>query len=223
MPHAEKLDISVLCVEDSPVIREMLTTLLNRQVKTVYIAEDGLSGLQMYRTVNPDVVVSDIVMPNLDGLSMAREIKEHNPDQQIILVSGQEDSAKLLEAIEIGIDRYVLKPVNVHRFYEALGKCARAAIHDRTELHKRIEREGKIAELQLALDTVKTLGDTVPICSNCKSIRDEIGKWTKLEAYLQAHLDTTFSHGFCPHCMEELYPEIVAVMRARGIPVSDEG
>jgi len=69
------------------------------------------------------------------------------------------------------------------------------------------ERERLIKELQNALADIKTLSGLVPICANCKKIRDDKGYWTQLEGYIQAHSHAKFSHGVCPDCMKKLYPE----------------
>ncbi|TAN42977.1 MAG: PAS domain S-box protein [Nitrospirae bacterium] len=64
-----------------------------------------------------------------------------------------------------------------------------------------------IAELQAALAKVKLLSGFLPICSNCKKIRDDKGYWTQLEAYIHEHSDAEFSHGICPECTKLLYPD----------------
>ena len=71
------------------------------------------------------------------------------------------------------------------------------------------ERERLIKELQDALADIKTLSGLVPICANCKKIRDDKGYWTQLEAYLQEHSQAKFSHGVCPDCMQKLYPDFL--------------
>ena len=68
-----------------------------------------------------------------------------------------------------------------------------------------MEREGLISELQKALDEIKTLKGIVPICSNCKKIRDDKGFWNYLESYIESHSDASFSHSMCPECSDEFY------------------
>ncbi len=70
------------------------------------------------------------------------------------------------------------------------------------------EREQLISELRVALDKVKTLRGLVPICSNCKSIRDDQGYWQQVEQYVASHSEAEFTHGICPECMQKLYPEL---------------
>ncbi len=70
------------------------------------------------------------------------------------------------------------------------------------------ERELLVCDLEHALGEVKTLSGMLPICSNCKNIRDDKGYWKQIEEYLVHHSDASFSHGICPHCMNKLYPEL---------------
>jgi PAS domain S-box-containing protein len=69
------------------------------------------------------------------------------------------------------------------------------------------EREALIDELHNALDQIKTLKGIVPICANCKRIRDDKGFWEAVEGYVARHTEARFTHGICPECREKLYPE----------------
>lgn len=73
-----------------------------------------------------------------------------------------------------------------------------------------VERERLIKSLQEAFADVKTLSGLVPICANCKQIRDDKGFWTQVESYIQEHSQAQFSHGICPDCMKKLYPEFLS-------------
>jgi PAS domain S-box-containing protein len=65
-----------------------------------------------------------------------------------------------------------------------------------------------ITELKQTIARVNTLSGLLPICANCKKIRDDKGYWNRLEAYIQDHSEAEFTHGICPECIEKLYPEI---------------
>ncbi len=69
------------------------------------------------------------------------------------------------------------------------------------------ERERLINELQIALENIKTLRGLLPICANCKKIRDDKGYWNQIEGYIERHSDALFSHGLCPECMDEIYSD----------------
>jgi PAS domain S-box-containing protein len=76
-----------------------------------------------------------------------------------------------------------------------------------------VERERMIAALQSALADVKTLSGIIPICANCKKVRDDKGYWEQVESYVSHHSNAQFSHGVCPDCVEKLYPEQVERLR----------
>jgi integral membrane sensor domain MASE1 len=80
---------------------------------------------------------------------------------------------------------------------------------------KRIEREKEtlIRSLEEALNEIKTLSGLLPICAQCKKIRDDDGNWKQLETYIQTHSDAQFSHGICPECSKVLYPDYIAKIR----------
>ncbi|MBT3259468.1 MAG: PAS domain S-box protein [Deltaproteobacteria bacterium] len=81
-------------------------------------------------------------------------------------------------------------------------------IRDITELKRaHEEREKLISELKKALAEVKTLSGMLPICANCKKIRDDKDYWNRIEIYIGKHSEAEFSHGICPECTKELYPE----------------
>ena len=69
------------------------------------------------------------------------------------------------------------------------------------------ERDQLILNLKKALDEIKTLRGIVPICAGCKKIRDDKGFWKHVETYVQEHSHAQFSHGICPDCQKELYPD----------------
>jgi DNA repair exonuclease SbcCD ATPase subunit len=79
------------------------------------------------------------------------------------------------------------------------------ALENRQLLELAEERAARLAKL---LKELKTLQGLLPICSNCKKIRDDQGYWKRLEHYLQEHSQATFSHGLCPDCLKELYPDL---------------
>jgi PAS domain S-box-containing protein len=70
------------------------------------------------------------------------------------------------------------------------------------------ERERLIGELREALDRIRTLTGILPICANCKKIRTDRGEWQQVEVYVSERTHAEFTHGICPECVEEFYPEI---------------
>jgi hypothetical protein len=73
--------------------------------------------------------------------------------------------------------------------------------------HAEQEQRALSERLQEALHNIRVLNGLLPICANCKKIRDDRGYWQQIETYISTRTDTTFSHGICPDCMKKLYPE----------------
>jgi YesN/AraC family two-component response regulator len=198
-------DISVLYVEDEPSTRDAVVELLQRRVREVFIARDGSEGLALFRERKPDVVVTDIRMPVMDGLTMARTIREENKGALIIVTTAHSDTPYMLEAIDIGVDQYVVKPVSVEKLAAAVGKCAETIEYRRAHKQYLSEREKLITDLREALAKVKLLSGFLPICASCKKIRDDEGYWQQIESYIRDHSEAEFSHGICPDCARKLY------------------
>lgn len=119
-----KNDISILYVEDEPTARESLSRFINRFCMTLYTAENGEEGLAVYKEHSVDIVISDIKMPKMSGLDMVEEIKKINRDQLVIFTTAHIDSEYLFKAIELQVDGYVAKPVDLDKLKVQIEKCA---------------------------------------------------------------------------------------------------
>ncbi|MHB8058400.1 MAG: response regulator [Desulfuromonadaceae bacterium] len=118
-------DISLLYVEDEAVTRRQVSRALAARSYRLTVAENGEQGLSLFRAQAYDIVLTDIMMPGVNGLEMAREIRSLSPDTQIACMTAFSDTALLIEAIEIGINQFVLKPVILSRLFTALDRCQR--------------------------------------------------------------------------------------------------
>ena len=116
--------LTVLYVEDDPDIRRLILPTLEREVGRVLVAENGREGLDRFKRHRPDMVVTDILMPVMDGLAMARAIRDTDDDIPIIVTTAHNDESFFLQSIDLGIDRYVLKPTKPATLLAALEKCA---------------------------------------------------------------------------------------------------
>lgn len=111
---------SVLYVEDEETIRKQMSEILGEIFHTVYVACDGKEGLEVFTTNKPDIVITDIQMPAMNGLDMSKQIKELSPQTPILVTTAFSDQNYFLNSIEIGIDRYILKPILPHNFFASL-------------------------------------------------------------------------------------------------------
>ncbi len=111
-------DLRVLYVEDDSDISEEIVFFLKDRVQELYFAEDGVEGLKLFEKYRPDLIITDIQMPNLDGLSMSKRIKEIDADVAIIVTSAYNDNNFLANSIELGINGYLIKPINLRKMIE---------------------------------------------------------------------------------------------------------
>jgi PAS domain S-box-containing protein len=114
------------------------------------------------------------------------------------------------EYCEVALLRAEQEPlfVRVEAVVSAGRRECRAAVLDVADRHRaEVEQERLVQELQTSLAQVKLLSGLLPICANCKRIRNDEGYWKQIEVFIASHSEATFSHGICPECLHKLYPE----------------
>jgi len=125
--------IKILYVEDDENIRKVFSKFLQRKSKQLEVAVDGEDGYLKYLEFRPDLIISDINMPKLNGLEMSRKIKNLNKEIPIILTSAHSDSEYYTEAISIGINHYLSKPVNTKELLSAIELYAKNFLFEREQ------------------------------------------------------------------------------------------
>jgi len=128
--------IKLLYVEDDDSIRDILAKGIKRRVKELAVAPDGLEGLEKYKSFNPDIIVSDIKMPKMSGLEMAKEIRKIDSTIPIIITSAHGESETLIEAIKIGVNGYILKPIDTEKLFETIAFYAKTKVLEDELKHK---------------------------------------------------------------------------------------
>ncbi len=139
----------ILLIDDEEIIRERISKLLDLDGYEVITAEDGRLGLESFEKNSPDVVVSDIKMPHMDGIEVLRRIKEKSPGAGVILLTGHGDMESTIEALRIGAFDYLSKPVE----YEELAISIRRLLdlqsmeRDRKQLQSQLFQSAKLASV----------------------------------------------------------------------------
>ncbi|HBD8918129.1 TPA: response regulator transcription factor [Campylobacter jejuni] len=113
-------ELIILVVEDEIKTRESLINILSERFSKVIGAQNGDEGLKKFKKFKPDLVITDIAMPIMDGLDMTREIKEISDDVPIVVLSAYSEKERLLRSIDIGIDKYLIKPVDIEELFKVL-------------------------------------------------------------------------------------------------------
>lgn len=193
----------ILIVDDSTLNIEIARGVLSERDYIIFTASNGEDALETAASQKPDLILLDIMMPGTDGFSVLKKLKNNHElkDIPVIFLTGIEDIEYLIEGFKVGAVDYIKKPFNPYELH------ARVNAHLELKI-AREELEKRNRELLQALEEIKTLKGLIPICANCKKIKDDEGYWHSVEEYLGVHSDIKFTHGLCTDCVRTLYPDI---------------
>lgn len=120
----EKLKtLTILYAEDEEGIRKKISDSLRYYVKSVIEAQNGERALQLYREQKPDILFTDIMMPKLDGIELVRTIRKDDVKMPIVIITAHTDKEYLLRAVDLHLEQYIIKPINLTDLKNALQKC----------------------------------------------------------------------------------------------------
>lgn len=155
----EKLkSLRLLYAEDEEGIRKPMSNTLSYYLKEVLEARDGEEGLDLYYEQRPDIILTDLRMPRKDGLYMVKEIRKTDKKTPILMITAHTDKEYLLSAIELKIEKYLIKPVSLDELLSSLKLCVQEIESDRSVTfecagctfdfkNKRIVNDGKEIEM----------------------------------------------------------------------------
>ncbi len=180
---------SVLIIEDNMQYIHALKNILQKNGYLTTTSTTGIEGLHKAKKVLPDLILLDVMLPDLEGYAVCERLKEdsNTRDIPVIFITIRTEVDDIVRGFDSGAVDYISKPFN------AAELLARVRTH---------------IELKRAKEEIKTLRGIVPICANCKRIRNDSGFWEQVEIYIESHTDAMFSHSICPECVKELYPHM---------------
>lgn len=121
MNQTNKIDITLLYIEDEEMIRTELEQFLSGKVRELICAENGLEGLELYRQKRPDIILTDVMMPKMDGLTMVKQLKEEFGEIPVIIMTAFNESDTKMEDINVRhVDKVLSKPIRTRKVIEAL-------------------------------------------------------------------------------------------------------
>ncbi len=129
-------NIKILYVEDDEIARENGVEYLQNFFEQIYEASDAIKALQLYEKYQPDIIITDIQMPKLNGLEFVKKIRQKDKKTQIIIITAFCDRDYLLKAIELQLVKYLVKPVKEKEFEEALFLCVNSLQEDNSNIIK---------------------------------------------------------------------------------------
>ncbi|MBU0675429.1 MAG: response regulator [Proteobacteria bacterium] len=180
---------TILLVDDEAVILNTMANDLTEEGFDVQVATSGEEALPLIREVPVDLLITDLMMEGMDGLALAKEARQVNPDLSVIILTGFGDMNTAIEALRLGADDYLLKP------------CS---------LDELLIRINSVLEKQELRRKIKLYENILPVCVSCKKIRNDgqgqepgSGDWLEADEYLNKKTRVKVSHGLCPDCFNE--------------------
>ncbi len=178
----------ILLVDDDPFILEGIGSDLESQGFDITEASSGDQALELIAKTKFDLVITDLVMENVDGLQVLTEAKAINPDTMVIILTGYGNMSSAIEALRHEADDYLLKPCESAEMLHRIHQCQeKAALRQKLNIYQKL----------------------LPMCCVCKKIRDDRqtepgkGQWVAVEQFIhdKANLDITSS--YCPECAQQ--------------------
>jgi DNA-binding response OmpR family regulator len=180
--------MKILIAEDDDSLRDVIKLIVANLGHEAVAMSDGAQAWEEFGRRKPSVIISDWVMPELDGLELCRKVRKgfDGAYTYFILLTGKMSNREnYLKAMEAGVDDFMTKPL------------------DEETLRIRL----RVAERILGLTSrIGALESFLPICVYCKRIRQDDGRYEQLESYLAKRSEVKFSHGICPSCMSTHHP-----------------
>ena len=189
--------MKVLIAEDDAVSRRILEKCVSKWGYEVLLAEDGLQAWEIIQgTLDIGVSILDWMMPGLDGTELCRRIRLLGARRYtyVIMLTAKVQHEDLLAGLSAGADDYLTKPFDHYELRLRLVNGERIV---------RLEGSlaAKIEELQHALRHVDRLQGMLPICMDCKKVRDDGDYWQHIDHYLIENTDADITHSLCPECL----------------------
>jgi sigma-B regulation protein RsbU (phosphoserine phosphatase) len=195
--------MKILIAEDDFTSRAVLSGILNRLGHNVIEVANGAEAWEvMQRPDAPLLLILDWMMPEMDGLEVVRLTRARQTNRQpyIIMVTAKGERADIVAGLDAGANDCLRKPFDANE----LRACVEVG---RRMIEMEVKLSEKIRDLEEAIEHIKTLKGIIPICCNCKKVRNDKGFWQQVEVYVSNHTGAEFSHSLCVDCLQELYPD----------------
>jgi two-component system response regulator VanR len=240
--------ITILIVEDSATQAQKLQFFLEEKHFAAHWAENGKKAFESLETEIPTIIISDVLMPEMNGFELCAAVKNDARYKKIpvILLTTLSDPQDIIKGLESGADNFITKPYEKDYLFSRIeyilsNQKLRQDTRKRTSemgleiffsgkkyfitsekmqivdllfstyeavVQKNIELERLNKKLKTANDNIRILKGLIPICANCKKVRNDDGFWEQVEVYIRDHSEADFSHSICPNCITKLYPNI---------------
>ncbi len=202
--------MQALLADDDPVSLQILEAMVRSFGFEPVLAHDGGQAWQMLsRPDGPRLAVLDWMMPEMSGVEVCRRTRREHPDEPVhlLLLTSKTSKEDRIQGLEAGANDFISKPYNPQELRARLATGRQV-----WELHLTLVEQ--IKELRQGAEHIQALRNLIPICSYCKRVQSvpepdiSAVPWEAVESFVARHTGAAFSHGICPQCVGEHYPEI---------------
>jgi DNA-binding NtrC family response regulator len=195
----------ILLVDDEPIILKTLGRDLRKEGYEVTPVQNGEEALEALRRKKFDLVITDLIMDRVDGITVLKRAKELDPETMVIILTGYGDMPSAIDALRLDADDYLLKPCGAEELHFRAKRCL-----EKLELTRRL----------------KVYEEVLPVCCQCKKIRDDTGRepgtgeWVSMEDYLRDRTKTEVTSSYCPDCSRKIREELKSLKDSPSPPSS---
>ncbi|EJO5349135.1 DUF2294 family protein [Clostridium botulinum] len=132
-------NVKILYVEDEAITKIIVKKILKKNSGKLYVAENGQEGFELFKVYRPDIVITDLRMPIMDGIDMIKKIRDYDQECGIIINTEVDDIEYIIKSVDIGIDKYLVKPIEKEEIIEAIKNVLKKVI-------KRKNDKGRLCE-----------------------------------------------------------------------------
>lgn len=184
-------DMSILLVEDDTVLRQQMKKVLEHFFSRVDCAGNGIEALAATEQRKYEMIITDLTMPYMNGITLSKELKARDARQSIIVVSAHNESEKLIELINLGVDGFVLKPLNIAHLLELLKKHCEALHNEAMKLRYSRLLDAAYTELK---ERSCALEETLRALAQAKGMKDITQEQEmSAEEFLELHKEDSLS------------------------------
>jgi DNA-binding response OmpR family regulator len=176
--------MKVMVVEDEETLRNTLKMLLESVGHEAKTAANGLQALELFESEPASIILSDWLMPGVDGLELCKKIRARQDTDYcyFILLTAKQEREDYIKAMSCGVDDFLTKPLNVE------------------DLTIRLHVADRILGYTRHIERLESL---LPLCRYCKKIRNDDGSWTELRDYISRFLSDHLTRSICPSCAKK--------------------
>jgi len=191
-------NFSVLLVDDEEGARTQVYNILILFFSTVYSAQDGLEAFEIYKDKKPDMIITDLTMPKMDGFGLIEAVRGINPKQKVIVMSAHTETDVIVQSIRSGVDGYILKPIDATQMFEAIEKTAslvkleKENLSYQSDLENMVNTQAKKIVDQLVNDNLTNLPNKEKLYLDFKTIHFDELMLLNIDNF--SHINSTYGY-----------------------------